>query len=45
MEKEKDIKALEARVNELEGNMRLFTSLADTEENDDSFEAVLRSEF
>ena len=25
--------------------MRMFTSVADTAENDDSFEAILRSEF
>jgi len=44
-DKQKDVEAQEARNNELEGHMRMFTSMADTAENDDTFEAVLRSEF
>ena len=44
-EKEKDLMATEARVAEMEDYMRSFTSIADTAEMDDTFEAVLRSEF
>lgn len=37
--------ATESRVAEMEDYMRSFTSIADTAEMDDTFEAVLRSEF
>ena len=44
-EKEKDLMAMETRISEMEEYMRSFTSIADTAELDDTFEAVLRSEF
>jgi len=44
-EKDKDLMAMESRICEMEDHMRSFTSIADTAEMDDTFEAVLRSEF
>lgn len=44
-DQEKDIAMHEARASELEDNMRGLTSLAGCGDNDETFEAVLRSEF
>ena len=44
-EKDKEIGDLQHRLELLQDSMRHFTSLADKEENDETFEAVIRGEF
>lgn len=44
-EKDKEISQMTHRIELLQDSMRHFTSLADKEENDQTFEAVLKGEF
>ena len=44
-EKDEAMALLEHRCEELKDSMRQFTSLADKDENDETFEAVLRNEY
>ena len=44
-EKDDAMALLEHRCEELKESMRQFTSLADKDENDETFEAVLRNEY
>lgn len=43
--KDEEIVSLKEQIDYMEGEMRQFTSLAGLDENDESFEAVLRQEF
>ena len=44
-EKDDSMSLLEHRCEELKESMRQFTSLTDKDENDETFEAVLRNEY
>ena len=44
-EKNSEIAHFQDRINEMEDQMRRFTSLANTSKNDETFESVLRAEF
>lgn len=44
-EKDQEMRILEHRCEEMKDTMRQFTSLADKDDNDDMFEAVIRNEY